>query len=170
MMPDAQSDGGETGALAWGERLACAYREVADRVMHDLPIYNDALGVEAVGFRWFDGTIVGIMVTPWFMNVAMPADAIKQAPGSSLRMRFPVGDIEFTLGDVAQVGRVASCSLFSPMSEFADMASARATAEAALSELMRPSDSEEAVSRREPAASVIDRRRFLRGVLTDRPG
>ena len=74
---------GDADAAAWGELLAGSYREIGERAMRDLPIYNDALGVEAVGFRRFNGTIVGIMVTPWFMNVVMPANR-----GSSLP---PVG-------------------------------------------------------------------------------
>ncbi len=162
----------DADALAWGERLALAYREIGDRAMRDLPIYNDALGVEAVGFRPYNGTIVGIVVTPWFMNVVIPAGEIAQeASVPSLRARFPAGDIDFAVSEVIPVGRIASCSLFSPMFGFADMASARATAEAALAELMLPADSEEAVRRRAPATtSTIDRRNFLRGVLTERSG
>jgi hypothetical protein len=56
------------------------------------------------------------------------------------------------------------------MFQFADMAAARATAEAALAELMLPDDSEEAVRRREPATTPIDRRSFLRGTLAERRG
>ena len=161
----------DADAAAWGELLAGGYREIGERAMRDLPIYNDALGVEAVGFRRFNASIVGIMITPWFMNVVMPASAVAQASlGATLRIRFPAGDIEFSLSEVGQMGRIASCSLFSPMFEFADMAAARATAEAALAELMLPSDSEEAVRRREPATSPIDRRNFLRGALTERRG
>ncbi|MBB4371732.1 [NiFe] hydrogenase assembly HybE family chaperone [Bradyrhizobium sp. cir1] len=161
----------DADAAAWGGRLADAYREIGDRAMRDLPIYNDALGVEAVGFCVFNGQIVGIMVTPWFMNVVMPADQVaRDAMGASLRVRLPAGDIEFALGEVAPVGRIASCSLFSPMFAFADMPAALATAEAALAELMLPADSEEAVRRRAPATPAIDRRNFLRGVLTERGG
>ncbi|WP_454644922.1 [NiFe]-hydrogenase assembly chaperone HybE [Bradyrhizobium liaoningense] len=162
---------GDAEATAWGELLAASYREIGERAMRDLPIYNDALDVEAIGFRPLNGTIVGIMVTPWFMNVMMPASAIAPAnSGANVRMRFPAGDIEFILSEVARVGRIASCSLFSPMFQFADMDAARATAEAALAELMLPADSEEAVRRREPATSPIDRRNFLRGALTERRG
>ncbi|MGX4769215.1 [NiFe]-hydrogenase assembly chaperone HybE [Bradyrhizobium guangdongense] len=165
----ASGPAGDADAAAWGELLAASYREIG--AMRDLPIYNDALGVEAVGFCRFNGTIVGIMVTPWFMNVVMPASAVAQArSGTTLRIRFPAGDIEFTFSEVAQMGRIASCSLFSPMFQFADMASARATAEAALAELMLPADSEEAVRRREPATRPIDRRHFLRGALTEQRG
>lgn len=172
MMPDTgQHSVSEVGVdpAAWGGMLAAAYRAVGERTMRELPIYNDALGVEAIGFRVFNGKIVGIMITPWFMNVVMPAEA--GAPGPRLRVRFPIGEIDFTVSDVAPVGRIATCSLFSPMSEFADMASARAVAEAALETLMRPAAEDEAAGRRSPAAaSSIDRRSFLRGALTEPRG
>ncbi len=171
MTENAPNPARDRDAAAWGDLLAASYREIGDRAMRDLPIYNGALGVEAIGFRPFNGTMVGIMVTPWFMNVVMPASAMREtSSGATVRIRFPAGDIEFTLGEVGQMGRVASCSLFSPMFEFADMAAARATAEAALAELMLPDDSEEAVRRRAPATSQIDRRNFLRGSLTERRG
>ncbi|MDA9503768.1 hydrogenase formation protein HupJ [Bradyrhizobium sp. CCBAU 11386] len=159
----------DADAAAWGDLLAGSYRQIGDRAMRDLPIYNDALGVEAVGFRRFNGTIVGIMVTPWFMNVVMPASAVAQTmSGATVQVRFPAGNIEFIISEVGQMGRIASCSLFSPMFQLADMAAARATAEAAIVELMLPADSEEAVRRREPATTPIDRRNFLRGALTER--
>src|SRR5438105_6523153 len=111
------------------------------------------------------------MVSPWFMNVVMPASAIvRDTSGPSLRVRFPAGDIEFTLSEVGQMGLIASCSLSSPMFQFADMVAARATAEATFAELMLPAGSEAAVRRREPATSPINRRNFLRGVLTQRCG
>ncbi|UPJ76762.1 [NiFe]-hydrogenase assembly chaperone HybE [Bradyrhizobium sp. 187] len=171
MTADAQLAASDADAEVWGELLAGSYREIGERAMRDLPIYNDALGVEAVGFRWFNGTTIGIMVTPWFMNVVMPASAIaRDTSGPSLRSRFPAGDIEFTVSEVGEMGRIASCSLFSPMFQFADIVAARAAAEATLAELMLPADSEEAVRRREPATSPIDRRNFLRCVLTERCG
>ncbi|MGQ0682327.1 [NiFe]-hydrogenase assembly chaperone HybE [Bradyrhizobium sp.] len=154
--------------VAWGDMLAAVYRDVGERQMRDLPIFNEALGVEAIGFRRFDGHVVGIMVTPWFMNVVVDADdCVLQAhrPGSTFCLRFPAGNIEFTVGEVASVGRVASCSLFSPMFEFADKASALATAAAALDALMLPPSESE---RDHAATGTIDRRAFLRGTLTER--
>lgn len=163
MTLDAHTRDPAPDAVAWGERLAAAYRDIGDRAMRDLPIYNDALDVEAIGFRRFEGAVIGIMVTPWFMNVVMPADQIARAvSGSSLRVRLPAGEIELALSEVQPIGRIASCSLFSPMFGFADMAAARATAEAALAELMLPADN------RAAATSTIDRRNFLRGALTER--
>lgn len=169
MTGSAPVPAGDDDAAAWGARLADSYRRIGERAMRDLPIYNDALGVEAVGFHRLNGMIVGIIVTPWFMNVVMPADAVTQAAaGATAQVRFPTGEIEFTLSEVEQVGRIASCSLFSPMFQFADMLAARATAEAALSELMRPAEIDEAAGRRQPATSTIDRRSLLRGTLTER--
>ena len=168
-MADAATAGRDPAAVA--ALLAQSYREAGERSMRDLPIYNDILSVEAIGFRPFDNKIMGIMVTPWFMNVVLvPLDDSMSdvAPGYSLQQRFPVGLLEFNVGEIEPIGRIASCSLFSPMFEFSDMAAARATAEACLIELMMavPADCEEAEKPRKLAAAV-DRRNFLRGTLTE---
>ncbi|OCK53954.1 [NiFe]-hydrogenase assembly chaperone HybE [Bradyrhizobium sp. LMTR 3] len=158
-------------ASAWGEMLAAAYRDIADRTMRDLPIFNEALSVEAIGFRAREGRVVGMMITPWFMNVVtLMRDRTSHSPpspGSNLRLRFPAGEIEFTVSEMAPVGSIASYSLFSPMFEFEHMTSARATAEAALAALMSPAN--RAASHGPDARhDSIDRRHFLRGVLTER--
>ncbi len=178
MTPDDDKPSGTAADLeasAWGDRLAGAYREIGDRAMRDLPIFNDALSVEAVGFRKVNDRIVGVLVTPWFMNVVMVADdgafQPSAAPGSSLRFHFPAGDIDLAVSEVASAGRIASCSLFSPMFEFEDMSCARATAQAALAALMLPADDAEATRHHEQQlVSSIDRRNFLRGLLTERRG
>ncbi|ANW03244.1 [NiFe]-hydrogenase assembly chaperone HybE [Bradyrhizobium icense] len=159
-------------ASAWGEMLAAAYRDIADRTMRDLPIFNEALSVEAIGFRAREGRVVGIMVTPWFMNVVISMrDGTSQSSpgtGSNLRLRFPAGEIEFTVSELAPVGSLASYSLFSPMFEFEDMASARATAEAVLAALMSPANRAASHGPDAPHISPIDRRHFLRRVLAER--
>jgi [NiFe] hydrogenase assembly HybE family chaperone len=166
--PDVDRDPIHRDPSAWGEMLAGVYREIGERAMRDLPIFNDALGVEAVGFRRFDRAIVGIMITPWFMNViATVEERSPHRSGATQRLVFPAGEIEFTISDVAPAGRIASCSLFSPMFQFDDMAAARATAEAAITALMTPSDNREEIKAAD--TSTIDRRNFLRGVLTERP-
>ncbi|NOJ44843.1 [NiFe]-hydrogenase assembly chaperone HybE [Bradyrhizobium sp. WSM 1744] len=157
-------------ASAWGEMLAAAYRDIADRSMRDLPIFNEALSVEAIGFRAREGRVVGMMVTPWFMNVVtrMRDGTSQSSPGTNLRLRLPAGDIEFTVSELAPVGSIASYSLFSPMFEFEDMASARATAEAVLAALMSPANRAASHGPDAPNITPIDRRTFLRGVQTER--
>ena len=41
-----------------------------DAGMRDLPIYNDKIAIEAIGFRRFDDAeLLGVVLTPWFMNM-----------------------------------------------------------------------------------------------------
>jgi hypothetical protein len=53
-------------------------------------------------------------------------------PTHSLRLRFPAGDVDFSPSELKGFGRLVSCSLFSPMSEFFDQLAARAAAATAL--------------------------------------
>ncbi|XUM22559.1 [NiFe]-hydrogenase assembly chaperone HybE [Bradyrhizobium oligotrophicum S58] len=151
--------------VAWGERLASVYREIGERAMRELPIYHDALDVAAIGFSMVEGRILGIVITPWFMNVITPA--AQGSAGSVIKIVLPAGAFEFTIGDIAGIGPIASCSLFSPMFEFADMAAARAAAEAALAALMTAPEDDPASERAAKASSAIDRRAFLRGTLSE---
>ncbi|GLH82206.1 hydrogenase expression/formation protein HupJ [Bradyrhizobium sp. SSBR45G] len=153
----------EDAPAAWGERLACAYREIGARTMRELPIYHDALTVEAVGFTCFQGRTIGIVITPWFMNVVTPVE--QGIAGSSVTIALPAGAFAFTIGDIAGIRGIASCSLFSPMFEFEDMAAARTAAEAAMATLMTAPDDAAPPARKTERA--IDRRAFLRGTLAE---
>ena len=100
---------------------------------------NPALRVQAVGFRPWGDHWLGILVTPWFMNlVLMPRIAERwQAlpPRESRHHVFPAGVFEFIGAHDGAVGEYQACSLFSPMFEFADPQSAQDTAVAALEAL-----------------------------------
>jgi [NiFe] hydrogenase assembly HybE family chaperone len=55
-------------------RLAAIWKAIAPR-MADLPIYNLKLTVQTTEFRTHGPWTVGVVVTPWFMNVvAVPDD------------------------------------------------------------------------------------------------
>ena len=141
-----------------------AYYERAARTMQGLPMYNAALSVEAVGFREHDGRLVGVIVTPWFMNLALlssPADLEVWRKGSLIGVSFPSGAYDFSVGDAGENGLVATCALFSVMHDFADHAAARAAALAVTDALFeRPAPPPAAQPR---AAPALSRRRFLRG-------
>lgn len=116
--------------------LVRAFREIHATRMHGLPFINGALEVEAVGFvRWREHWL-GALVTPWFMNLVMLPDDPRRwtsvPVGDSCSYAFPAGVFEFIAGFEPQVGEFQSCSLFSPMFEFQDQASARLTAHEAL--------------------------------------
>lgn len=153
--------------VAAGERLAAAFRGIGDRSMRDLPIYNASLDVAPVGFQVYDGGIVGVLITPWFMNlivIAHDGNFANAASGSTVRYVLPAGAMDFVVGQVDAFGKIASCSLISPMFCFTDMATARATADAALGEIMRP-HAAGATSGAAAPSVAIDRRRFLRGEI-----
>lgn len=154
-------------AMAQGERLAGVYRRIYEAAMRGAPICNDALDVESVGFRDFGDLALGVLVTPWFANlVAVALDETRAAPllaaSDRLRLRFPAGDAEFNLSELDGFGRIASCSLFSPMHDFIDQAAARDAAEAALAALLDPHLHEAPQERREEGAG-LDRRALLGG-------
>ncbi|HXW10839.1 MAG TPA: [NiFe]-hydrogenase assembly chaperone HybE [Steroidobacteraceae bacterium] len=145
------------------ERLV-AYYERAARNMQGLPMYNAALAVEAVGFREHDGRLVGVIVTPWFMNLTLlpsPADLQAWRKGSNARVPFPSGQYDFAVGDAGENDLIATCSLFSLMHDFIDHEAARATALAAAEALFEPPAPPPAAQR--AASPAMSRRRFLRG-------
>lgn len=149
------------------ERLASLYRHIYQTAMRGVPICNDALAVEAIGFRRFGDHIIGVVVTPWFANLVAvaPDDAGNPRcfPDSvRLRLRFPAGDVDFSVSELEGFGPLAACSLFSPMSEFADHAAARAVAQAALDALFDP-HLHEAPKERPSRRERLDRRALLGG-------
>lgn len=158
----------DEAAIAIGARLVELYAKVHSGPMRNMPVCNDAIEVEAIGFRAFSGKAVGVVVAPWFMNLVV-ADAVERAPtsaapGARSFMALPAGDVEFVSGWLDGFGLVHSCSLFSPMFEFADTMAARAVAQASLAALFDPYLLAEPVTRQ---AAQVDRRALLRGRLAE---
>ncbi len=128
------------------DALEALFRTILRRQMHDMPMVNAALSVEAVGFRAWRDHWLGILVTPWFMNLMlMPRVAAQWLPLAERETRhyvFPAGVFEFIGARDALLGDYQACSLFSPMFEFSDPAQARTTAMAALDALFDPENCE----------------------------
>jgi len=156
--------------------LERVFRDIHAIRMQGLPILNGALEVEAVGFRPWCGHWLGVLVTPWFMNVMLlpgqeaPWPGI--APGGNWDWELPSGGYSFIVGREATLGDYHMCSLFSPVFEMPDPATARLTALAALEALLKPEDYARNVETAIPpaAAAVSDKleqpmskRDFLRG-------
>ncbi|BBU60203.1 hydrogenase expression/formation protein HupJ [Methylosinus sp. C49] len=153
-------------AAARGEKLADFYRRVHATSMRDSGLCNEALEVEPVGFRDFGPYALGVIVTPWFANlvVAAPREGA-EAPfpdPARLQLRFPAGDVDFNVSEIDGFGRIAACSLFSPMDDFADHDAACTAARAALDALLDPALNE--TPKREPEpANALDRRALFGG-------
>jgi [NiFe] hydrogenase assembly HybE family chaperone len=139
------------------QNLANAYRRAALKVK-GLPIYNPTLAVEAVGFREHEGREVGVMVTPWFMNLTVlpsAGDLGDWANGRTLRLPFPSGIYEFAVSELHGAGLVATCALFPTMSEFTDHEAAQLAAQTIADALFEPEQPE--------PAPTLTRRELLRG-------
>jgi [NiFe] hydrogenase assembly HybE family chaperone len=113
-----------------------AFRRIEAQRMAGLPLLNCALRVEAVGFDRWQGHWLGVLITPWFMNLVLAPGMAESwqsvAPGARLFRRFPAGDFAFLGTHEDEVGEFQTCSLFSPMDRFASQDEARAVALAAL--------------------------------------
>lgn len=142
-----------------------AFRAIYRERMREMPFVNTSLEVEAIGFREWDRHWLGVLVTPWFMNLMLvprEAGAWPRRPiGEPQAYAFPAGVCEFLEAREAMLGEYALCSLFSPMFEFADHTAARAMAKAVLSALFEPAHRDAS----EPQANA-DRTRPL-AVLED---
>ena len=138
-------------------RLEAAFRAVAAR-MQGLGFVNPALEVEAVGFAPWEGHWLGVVVTPWFMNLTLtphdPARWRSLAQGEKRRYVFPAGEYEFIGAHDDVAGEYQICSLFSPLLEFEDHATARLVAELAREALFDTANADDSPQpATEPAAA-----------------
>ena len=155
------------------QRLNVAFREAAKRMPGNL--VNPALEVEAVGFAPWEGHWLGVMVTPWFMNLVLLPRVQSRwqslRPGDKRKLLFPAGVYEFIGASDANVGEYQSCSLFSPMGQFESHAAARLVAQLARQALLDAANAEPAADAPDghrdaapaPAPEAISKRDFLRG-------
>lgn len=122
------------------QNLANTYRRAALKVK-GLPIYNPTLAVEAVGFREHDGRQAGVVITPWFMNLAVipsDADLTTWIATGTVRLTFPSGEYDFLVQDLHGFGLVGTCALFATMHEFTDHEAAQAAATSITDALFQP--------------------------------
>ncbi|WP_374291829.1 [NiFe]-hydrogenase assembly chaperone HybE [Paenirhodobacter enshiensis] len=122
--------------------LTADFREIWNSTMRDVPLVNKVLSVEAVGFISHEGRALGVLISPWFMNlIELPAegeDWSTLVPGAKEMIDFPSGRYEFIHNVREMVGGYKACSLFSPMGEFQNQMQARDVARAVMAELFNP--------------------------------
>lgn len=163
-------------------RLTAAYRTIARR-MAGLNFVNPAIDVEAVGFAPWESHWLGVMVTPWCINLMLlPRDAgawTSLPQGRTLRYRFPAGDYDFISSRDETVGEYHMCSLIAPPLEIPDHATAREVAILARAALLDPAnapvpdvpkDAQDEAAAPGPIATLdkqartpMSKREFLRG-------
>lgn len=116
--------------------LEAAFRRIERENMAGVAVLNPALRVQALGFSRRQGHWLGIVVSPWFMNLTLvpgqPEGWQSVADGLRVFHRFAAGDYAFLGGYEPEVGEFQTCALFSLMDHFADQESAGTVALAAL--------------------------------------
>ena len=116
--------------------LEADFTEIWHGKMRDVPMVNKVLHVQAVAFQLHEGRPLGILISPWFMNLVQLAaegeDWSDLIPGAKEVISFPSGDYEFIHNTRETVGGYKACSLFSPMGEFRSQAQAVDVAEAVM--------------------------------------
>ena len=132
-------------------QLEQAYSKIERERMQGLPFLNKDLRVEAIGFTCWQDYYLGVLLTPWFMNMMLlPAKVEGYAYpsiGGKLTHVFPSGQYEFTAGEEPGVGPYQMCSLFSPVLQFTDHGAAVATAQAVMQGLMDEANRDETSTR-----------------------
>lgn len=152
--------------------LTETFRAIQRERMAGLPFLNPALSVEAVGYAPFHGHWLGILITPWSMNLMLlpgvDGEWLDLHESQRQQWRFPAGDLKFVAAREATIGPYQQCPLFNTMHQFSDQESARDAANAALQALFEPA----APTLAEPTppqpladlrAKPLSKRDFLRG-------
>lgn len=147
-------------------QLEALFRRIHEDQMAGMPVLNPALAVEAVGFQLTAYGWLGILITPWFMNLMLlPAVGrpwTTLAVGKQCNLTFPSGEYLFSADQDDELGEYFSCQLFSPMYHFPDRETARTAAQAAIQAVVGKAPPPPAL---EPPTAEIShsKRRLLRG-------
>jgi [NiFe] hydrogenase assembly HybE family chaperone len=122
-------------------------RQVFERIgrerMADLPILNEGLRVEVVGFVDWGDMRLGVLITPWCVNLmALPRPGCDWRPpdeGVWRYERFPGMEMQLLGGEEEGLGRYAFRSLLSPVTGYDDQRAVRAVAREVLKQLLTES-------------------------------
>lgn len=154
------------------ERLEHRFRTIGRERMQGLPFVHSGLEVEAVDFSAWEGGWIGALITPWSLNlVYLPGPGVEARPGRKRVIEFPAGRFTFVDSQDEELGAMATCPVFSAVTELADQAAAREAAHAAVTTLLEP-EPEASTRGARPGAegNAISRRAFLRGAVGSRRG
>lgn len=142
------------------------YHSVYRESMRDLPICNSSLRVELVGLNALSEHQLGVLITPWFMNlVLLPGNETwsDENPGAICTIQLPSAPCEFTVCQDELLGTFLSAVLFHSVKDFTDQETAVAVAHEALGQLLQPPG--EAIRQRNTGIT-ISRRGLLSGLST----
>lgn len=132
----------QTGQTLSGEKTV---QDVSQIGLDNNPAtFNPKIKVQAIDFRHWQGRCLGIMITPWFMNLMLlpnEGDEWQDKPlGTKTAFEFPSGRYEFILTEEEGIGRFQMHPVFQLMSQFSNQESAVKLAQQGLLAIMREGD------------------------------
>jgi len=136
------------------DELVRHFEGVRQTRMRELPLLNNRLTVDAVGFESMGVHEIGVLITPWFMNlVVLPGDDQwdELAQGSRCQVELPAGCMEFNVGGNESIGTFLTAVLFRAVTDFPDHETARDVAREVMSRLF--TDPEQAAQQVAPRMS-----------------
>lgn len=148
--------------------LEAHYRHVWETRMRDLPFVNAALAVEASGFQRQDGDWLGVVITPWFLNLVLVSGGGElwgDIPAGERRyLTLPCGTMQFIADDDPDIGPYQYCPLIAPVTDLPDMATARHVAADAMRTVFSvpPAAPESAPQEGVAETAEVSRRGFFR--------
>ncbi|MEA3290743.1 MAG: [NiFe]-hydrogenase assembly chaperone HybE, partial [Pseudomonadota bacterium] len=122
------------------DELERVFRQIHHEQMAGIPILNDAMKVQALGFREYQGRIIGVLITPWMMSLVMLPGEDDDWSGLELGKKqphkFPSKTLKFMVNEFDGIGKCQTHSLYSPMRDFATQEHALAAARGFLETLI----------------------------------
>ncbi len=102
--------------------LLQTFEHILQENMQGIPILNNKLQVQTLGFQKFEGRIMGIVITPWLMNlIILPNeddDWNELELGKKMPVKFPSASYKFMVNEIDGIGKCKTHSMYSPMHEF----------------------------------------------------
>ena len=170
MSSDMPDPSGEDRVL----QLVDRFTHIGESAMRDLPIYNHALQVDAIGFKRTAAGWLGVLITPWFINVMLLPKQKQEATiplGEKVTHKLISGEHDFSVGEDDELGRYDFLTLASPTLKYKSHQAACDVAHKALAKLLTPPEEAGTVIQEQPIHFVSteqkgkDRRAFLRGLI-----
>lgn len=103
------------------DKLTQRFLQIDRERMQGLPFYNEQLHVEAIGFQEIEAGYIGVLITPWFINIILlfkQQPEVKVVVGHKCRHALPSGEQDFMIGEDEELGRYDFISLASPVGQF----------------------------------------------------
>jgi len=155
-------------------QLVQRFTHIGNTAMRDLPIYNHALQVDAIGFEATRTGWLGVLITPWFINVILLPLQRQETTvplGDKVTHELASGEHEFSVGEDDELGRYDFITLASPTLRYKSHQAARDVAQKALVKLLTHPDEAGTAIPEQPVHFVTaeqkgkERRAFLRGLI-----